>query len=271
MLPLIFLIAVFGLALLAGGRSYFNWRAGTGDVCKSTGPVTAVGDQPIPVTAPFEIRKLCWASGYGVEKGRKYRIWIDAKDDPWFDRTIMSGVNGFQLYSRSHIKALPLRRLYTAAWFQPVLRIGAEGDSELPLQAINVMPADDLPRLRNPIDRANEEKQPVRVDETTEFAADNELRSKWPKSDDFERIPDAALPAVREIWRKQGLADLMVADFVAPESGEVFLYVNDAIQVLPFFGPLDRFYNNNSGTAKVTLQRMPPPPPQAKGTVPEPK
>ncbi len=53
----------------------------------------------------------------------------------------------------------------------------------------------------------------------------------------------------------------MVADFVAPVSGEVFLYVNDAIQVFPFFGPFERFYNNNSGTAHVTIQRLPLPAP----------
>jgi hypothetical protein len=191
-------------------------------------------------------------------------MWIDAKDNPWFDRTIMSGVNGFQLHNLSHIVTLPLRRWYTEGWFQPILRIGAEGNSELPLQAVNVIPADDLPRPRNPIDRENQEKQPVRVEETAEFAADNELRGLWPKSDDFEQIPELALPAARKIWRKQGLADLMVADFVAAESGEVFLYVNDAIQVIPFFGPLKRYYNNNSGAAQVTLQRMPSPQPQGK-------
>jgi hypothetical protein len=54
----------------------------------------------------------------------------------------------------------------------------------------------------------------------------------------------------------------MVADFVAAESGEVFLYVNDA--VIPLLPPFTLFYDNNSGTAKVTLQRMPLPPPPGK-------
>ena len=56
----------------------------------------------------------------------------------------------------------------------------------------------------------------------------------------------------------------MAADFVAGASGEVFLYVNDAAQILPFLGPLGSFYKNNSGTAKITLQRMPLPPAPAK-------
>ena len=44
-----------------------------------------------------------------------------------------------------------------------------------------------------------------------------------------------------------------------PQSGELFLYVNDAIQVFPFFGPLDLYYKNNSGTAQVQIQRVPLP------------
>ena len=47
---------------------------------------------------------------------------------------------------------------------------------------------------------------------------------------------------------------------LAPDSGEVFLYVNDAIQLFPFGGPFEKYYNNNSGTAQVQLQRMPLPP-----------
>jgi hypothetical protein len=59
----------------------------------------------------------------------------------------------------------------------------------------------------------------------------------------------AALPAARGVWHKQGLATLMVADFIAAETGELFLYVNDAIQFFPFPGPFDLFYRNNSGNA----------------------
>jgi uncharacterized protein (DUF2235 family) len=261
MLPGIFLIAIFGLALLAAGRSYFNWRAGTGDFCKSAAPLTAVGDQPVAAQALFDTKKLCWASGLWVEKDRKYRIWIAVKD-PWFDRTIMSGANGFKLHSFSHVATLPIRRWYRADWFQPVLRIGKEGDAELPLEEIDGLPADDLPRPLNPIDRNDKTKRPVRVEDTKEFAdPESDLHRNWRKFGLYEPIPDAALSAARDVWRKQGLADLMVAEFVAPESGEAFLYVNDAIQVFPFLGPFKLYYNNNSGTAQVQLQRIPLPPP----------
>ncbi len=262
LLPTVFLIVIFGVTLLVAGRSYFNWRAGTGDLCEGAGPLTAAGEQPVAAPTLFETRKLCWGSGLWVEQGRKYRIWIDVRD-PWFDRTIMSGANGFRDSSWRHLWGLPIRRWYRASWFQPVLRIGAKGVGELPLEAINARPADDLPRLRNPIDPDDTAKYPVRLEDTAEFKdPGTELRRNWQTFGHFEPIPAAALPAAREVWRKQGLADRMVADFVAPESGEMFLYVNDAIQVFPFFGAFAKYYSNNSGTAQVQLQRIPLPPGQ---------
>ncbi len=53
----------------------------------------------------------------------------------------------------------------------------------------------------------------------------------------------------------------MVADLTAEASGELFLYVNDGVQIVPFLGPFDLYYENNSGSAEVTVQRMPLPPP----------
>jgi uncharacterized protein (DUF2235 family) len=261
LLPGAFLIVIFGAALLATSRSYYNWRGGTGEFCTQTKPLMPVGDQPVTVPSAFDTKDPCWASGLGVEKGRKYRIWIDARDNAWFDRTIMSGVNGFELHDIKHVVALPLRRWFKADWFQPVLRIGAKGDAELPLEEINVMPGDKLPRPLKPTDPEDEHKQPIHIEDTAEFADTNsELRRNWRDFGTFEPIPEAALPAASDVWRKQDLADLMVADFVAGASGEVYLYVNDAAQILPFLGPLGSFYKNNSGTAKVTLQRMPLPP-----------
>jgi hypothetical protein len=65
----------------------------------------------------------------------------------------------------------------------------------------------------------------------------------------------------------------MVAEFTAPDSGELFFYVNDAVQIVPgflrwlapakyadYFGPDEQYYKNNSGTARITVQRLPAPP-----------
>src|SRR5258708_27332095 len=71
-LPAIFLTAIFGVALLAAGRSYFNWRAGTGELCAGAGSVAAVGGQPIAARAPLATRKLCWGGGPWGGKAPKY-------------------------------------------------------------------------------------------------------------------------------------------------------------------------------------------------------
>jgi hypothetical protein len=117
------------------------------------------------------------------------------------------------------------------------------------------MPADALPRLLNPTNRKDKDKKkPVRVEEAKEAPAS--LRDALKELSG--PIPEALLPDARKVWLTQGLANQMVAEFVAGASGEVFLYVNDAVvPVWPFFKP---FYNNNSGTAAVTMLRMPLPP-----------
>jgi hypothetical protein len=147
-----------------------------------------------------------------------------------------------------------LRRWISAAWFQPVARIGANADAELPLQSIDGMLPDKLPRLRDPRKDSTEitdaDRYPVRVEDTTP-------PQPWDKP-----IPKDALPRAQAVWQQQGLASLMVADFTAGASGEFFLYVNDAIQLAPFFGPFNRFYQNNSGSADVTVQRLPLQPPK---------
>ncbi len=166
LLPVIFLFALFSVALLAMSRSYFNWRAGTGQICVKSEFVTPVSERPTDAGTLFNISKLCWPSSLTVEEGRKYRIWVRVKD-PWFDRTIMSGANGFKLADTLHLGALPSRRSYGADWFRPVLRVGDRGADELPLEAVNVMPADDLPRKAG---NNGDARHPVRVEDTAEFS-----------------------------------------------------------------------------------------------------
>ncbi|MDI3560732.1 DUF2235 domain-containing protein [Bradyrhizobium sp. Arg816] len=282
LLPGIFLVAIFGSALLLVSRSYLDWSEGTGDICVSSKSARAVGD--VSVTARdgelFDVSDFCWASRLAVEKGRKYRVWIQMAD-PWFDRTIMTGLNGFKTPpDLTHRSAVPILRLYGADWFQPIVRVGAKGSNNLPLLAVNTIPADELPRRVNATVPAYEDNSkdnyPIHVEDSAEFRKpDSELRRVWRPFGDFEPIPPEALPAARALWRSQGLSDLLVAEFVAPEAGELFFYVNDAVQLfpqvvplrytprwlVPLQGPRVQFYNNNSGTATIRVQRLPAPPP----------
>jgi hypothetical protein len=48
-----------------------------------------------------------------------------------------------------------------------------------------------------------------------------------------------------------------VSEFTAPAEGELYLYVNDAMLAIPFGGPtVECFYANNSGKAKITVERF---------------
>jgi uncharacterized protein (DUF2235 family) len=252
---------IYGAVLLMAGRGYFAWGDTMGGFRHATGfcrgtewsKPKVVGEEALLGQTIFETRNPCWSSGLWVEKGRKYRVLIAIKD-PWFDRTIMTGVNGFQLSSPEHLAAVPLRRWISEAWFQPIVRIGASADAEQPLRSIDGTQADKLPRLRDPtIDpryAKEKDKFPVRVE-------DSSPAEQWPQFDKLRPIPEQALEAAQKVWRQQGLTSLMVADFTAAASGELFLYVNDAIQLMPFLGPFDLFYRNNSGSAEVTVKRIP--------------
>lgn len=49
--------------------------------------------------------------------------------------------------------------------------------------------------------------------------------------------------------------ETLETEIIARSDGELFLYVNDAV----FFPPwMNLFYSNNSGSAQVTVQRLPP-------------
>ena len=281
-LPGAFLFIIFYSALLIGATSVFTARVATGNICTTPGPEagTPVPDEPVDARGRFATEEFCWWSGLAVEKGRKYRVWVEI-EDPWFDRTIMSGTNGFTTYFTPHYLALPTLRQFGAAWFQPVVRVGTKGMSDIPLQAVNVMPADELPRRMNPTipfeDDADKRKgrYPTQLDKTKEFEAlpdNNPLKLAVGKLGPFEPVPKDA--TARTIWENQKLSGRLVAEFVAPDAGDLFFYVNDAVQIYPTLlpaplrpakldavqGPYEQFYKNNAGTARIIVQRLPSPP-----------
>ena len=176
----------------------------------------------------------------------------------------MSGVNGFT-YS-GHNWVVPMRRLYEANWFQPVARIGNAGSDELPLQAVNAMPARQAAAARGR--RREESTADTRgrhqgfADLTASCAATGANSGITTR---YRRTP---LPPRARSGASRGLRIRWSPISLRRRSGELFLYVNDAIQVFPFQGPFERYYNNNSGTAKVELQRLPLPPVEPKEPAP---
>jgi hypothetical protein len=257
------LTALFGFVFVAGSRSLFDWYAGRNTpMCVSAGEFV-VDETPKRAGRLFETNAMCWGSGLWIAKGRQYRLSMKVVE-PWFDRTTMSGTNGFtpSLFTSSgldlaHGLGLIFRRSYRADWFQPIARVGKWGTSEWALVSRNQRSADELPRKVPPALK-KELPSTFAYEPALEIVEKN--RDKDCRLLPTDRIDMSKMDDARKAWDAQNLAREFVAEFIAPESGELFLYVNDAIQTLPFLGPYGCYYANNRGTAEVTLQRLPPPP-----------
>jgi hypothetical protein len=224
----------------------------------------------------FRTSDPCWASGFQVERGVAYRLSIKidtaAGDQPWFDQLIMTDVGGFE--SDSFIRKFLLSwflRWPSAGWFHPVARIGEKGDAEWPLVSLD---------KSGPI-AVNDDKctrLPIRYDETPErqrfchtanaptTCAQNPLNLPWDA-----QLPADELVAANAAWEQNTFSaepgrpactsayprKIFVSDFVAPRSGELFLFVNDAVG-FPLSKQPQTPYRNNRGTATVALQRVSP-------------
>ena len=110
---------------------------------------------------------------------------------------------------------------------------------------------------------------PKRFYEDVDYAARRkELNGRKDHNEDPTRldtdrpIPPTELPAAANIRSKYQLRKIYASSFTAKSDGELFLYVNDAIIAIPFWGKtFDGFYKNNTGRAKVTIKRLVAPPP----------
>jgi len=224
--PAIGAAAILCLVLVTVSRTTVGYRSGNGTFCDSK-----AGQR----TSDFAIDRLCWASGIQVEKGRRYTIWIQmAEDAPFLDRGIMTDVAGFSDGGIRHLLALPIRRWWSAAWFQPIARVNTAGNTEWPLQALDGTEAPEL------------------IEHAVVAESDGSLCKKL----------DGKGLATTLVARKQEtkLRTTFVSQFVAPASGELFLYLNDAIAAIPFGPTTTCFYDNNFGRAKVIVQPVPLPP-----------
>jgi hypothetical protein len=87
--------------------------------------------------------------------------------------------------------------------------------------------------------------------------------------DPISRLPPQQLATAEAQWdKRQPQRVRFVAEFTADNRGDLFLYLNDAVNVFWVGGGYDLFYRNNRGTAAVWLQQKPlpekPPEPAAR-------
>jgi len=201
--------AILAVLVAVSRTAVTHIAASTGaPFCVASTAATPLRDGQVQIRGgrdAFAANALCWASGVAVEKGRSYTIWLD-EQEPFFDRTVISGVGGFAVESwwSIHTLTLPIRRWWNAEWFQPIARVGADGGKEWPLLSLDRIEVPPVDRDANSRDRH------------------------------------------------------LVARFMAPANGELFLYLNDAIYWLPTGwrdGVGRIFYANNRGRAQVTIRK----------------
>ena len=254
--PALGLILIFAVVAVSISRSSVSYYEGHGDVCQgSKHPQTLGAGETVVIGDYFSIDSLCWASGEVLQQGRSYTLWIEMVE-PFFDRTIMTDIAGYRDKSFRHLMGLPIRRWWSADWFQPIIRIGETDDVQSPLDSIVGDAALDVGT------DANGKRIPINFYDDTDYAG--RLRQILGSELDPTRfgsmlpykIPDSERAAANGIREKyKDLRKIYVSQFVAKADGEMFLYLNDAIAAIPLLGVIGTFYENNTGLAKITIKR----------------
>ena len=221
------------LGILAAQRWIYLAASFAGSLCASSEELV-----PVKTAAQrdgFQTDAFCWPTGLELEKGGKYRLTLETPGD-WFDKSYRADPVGFPS-SRNWIFRLstPFRRWWSANWFTPIARVGVAKNDEYALEP-SVPPApfvypDQGAEGATFADAIKKEEKPVESPISDALAA--ALQN------------DAPTPKDR----------LSVSTVIEPrQSGELFLFVNDAVVMWP--GKTDFFYLNNRGAGKLTVERL---------------
>jgi uncharacterized protein (DUF2235 family) len=192
-------------------------------------------------SATVDISSPCARTRLWLVAGRQYRIRIEPgvgetapgifekkPEYAWFDKGTPADVGGFGANSGAHFAGMTLKRWWWENYFQPIARVGNIGNYEYPLH-----PAAPLPK----------------VDFSACMKADapQDIESPAPLP---ERLKVLACEKDNNIQRNE----VLIADITPDSTGELYIYVNDAIL---FWDSRDhhKFYKNNSGKAKITVTR----------------
>jgi uncharacterized protein (DUF2235 family) len=222
--PAVFLAIMGFIALMLLNKAGIEVDKAVNSSCQATSSLLPVRDKVVIAASDFATRDACWASGLGLEKGARYRIRLDIREE-WFDGGHRADLSGFDSDTLVHWAALGLKQSWRGKWFQPLARIGVLGNDEYLLEPVAPFSVHDgyAGRLHTP-----DPCQPL-DDDTARKA-----------------VANAPTPPDRRS---------MTTEFIARTTGELFLYVNDA---MPLVGGRECFTRNNRGTAKVSVERVSP-------------
>ncbi|HUI95080.1 MAG TPA: DUF2235 domain-containing protein [Xanthobacteraceae bacterium] len=246
--PALVIIVLGGLLAVAAGRFLFTAAVGVGKICEAPKGMKAQAVAAIPVyaSAAFDTGKLCWWSGFKVEKGHNYALGIEMQDR-WFDRTIFASPYGFKKTDDWFWLFALARRWPDAYWYQPAIKIGSMDTYEQLLVPLDGPSADAF------------EPDPDKPDtDNTHVAID---AGRLGLFDPISSLGPDQTKRANEAWdkRQPRLRTRFVAEFTADNDGDLFLYVNDAVHIFWLGGGYGLFYRNNSGRAAVWLQQKPLP------------
>lgn len=191
--------------------------------CAATPGLAAV-EKVGTAASSFATRDACWASGLVFEKGARYRIRLDVGEE-WFDGGHRADLGGFDPDTVVHVLGWGLKQSWRGKWFQSIARIGVLGNDEYLLEPVA------------PFSRRDGYKDPSPTPDPCLPLDDNTAKSA---------AANAPTPPDRRS---------MTAEITARTTGELFLYVNDA---MPLVGDRTCFTRNNRGTAKVSVERVSP-------------
>jgi hypothetical protein len=250
--PTLFILIVAWLAVSGLNLGLYNLRSTDGAFCeaddvdknqteearKKKALQDKLGSETVDISSP------CARTGLWLVAGRQYRIRIEpglAKtasetfekkpEYAWFDKGVPADVVGFGVDSLRHFAAMTLKRWWRENYFQPIARVGNIGNYEYPLHPASPLPKVDFSACK----KISQSVSPADVESPAPLSA---------------RLAELACEEEHKIKRNQ----VLIADITPDSTGELYVYVNDAVL---FWDSRDhhKFYKNNSGIAKVTVTR----------------
>ncbi len=224
-MPILFALLLLVMGWCLANRFLFDVVSSSGRFCQGS-PADNISkiDKSVTSSGIFHTDDMCWASGLLLEKGRHYRITIITPGD-WFDRNTHTDVAGFHADSVWHLTATPLKRWWRENWFKPIARIGVIGNDEYVLNPTDEFEKYSYPPCPAGTEKNNHVRDKIRSDLAQQCMAFN------PTPDNYK---------------------VLVSEIKARTTGELFLYVNDAVLMLP--GATNLFFSNNTGTARVMVE-----------------
>jgi len=270
-MPVLWAVILIMSTVTIGLRLNYEFITGTNwnKLCAATKDLRHVtGNDSVEALSKFTTNNPCWASGLEVEKDQTYRINLKI-EDPWLDQTILTDARGFEptlsFTDWPFLITRPYLRWALDPWFRPIIRIiGKYGDEESPIKFSETLKPSlfvdgKCPGVARRYDHSYEYCQShgyITDDQCNKNALNLGIKPLPPSELQtaklaFDNALDLHIEAKGCI--KSRAMRIFTANITPTRTGELFMFVND---IIPLFGSYAPFYENNLGTATITLQEM---------------